>query len=190
MREKTLTLSAFAKLRGVTRMTVHRWRDRGHVLLDDKGRVRVAASNAMLADRPEVYRGGRRGGNPAKGVAATVFDDGHRSPNEITTANAIAEKETYLGLMRKLEYEIATGQVVDIAVVTSVVARDYTIMRNQIMGVGIKTGMMLAACDDAEGCQSIIDAEMARALECLDADAAFEDIKRLAGVVTESEKPG
>ena len=64
--EKTDTLSAFARTRGVTRMTMQRWRARGYVLLDKNGRVRVAASNAMLDARPEVYRGGQVGGNPAR----------------------------------------------------------------------------------------------------------------------------
>jgi hypothetical protein len=187
MREKTLTLSAFAKMRGVTRMTVHRWRNRGHVLLDEYGRVRVAASNAMLADRAETYRGGKIGGNAAKNAATNGNGDRRSGPHHLTTAEAIAEKETYLGLMRKLEYEIATGQVVDIGVVTSVVARDYQIVRNRLMGVGLKTGQMLATCDRVEECQAIIDAELVKALEGLDEDEAFEEIKRQAGATAADE---
>jgi hypothetical protein len=158
---------------------VVKWKKLGRVLVLPSGQIDVQSSDAMLAARPEVYRGGVIGGTPKGGGAG--------SQGSKATARAIATKETYLALSHKLDYERAVGRIVDIDVVTSVVARDYTVMRNRIMGVGIKTGMRLAACDDAKKCQAIIDEEMARALECLDAEAAYDEIRRLAGLVPASE---
>jgi hypothetical protein len=60
-----LTISAFARLRKVSRVTVYTWCARGYVVRDNNGLVQVAASVAKLDARPQVNRGGVRGGTPA-----------------------------------------------------------------------------------------------------------------------------
>ena len=49
----------FARLRGVSRATVTHWKRAGRLLLTDDGKVNVAASEELLSQRPETYRGGR-----------------------------------------------------------------------------------------------------------------------------------
>jgi hypothetical protein len=53
--------AAFARRCGVSRATVHGWKEHGYLKMASDGRrVDVAASEALLASRPEVYRGGRK----------------------------------------------------------------------------------------------------------------------------------
>jgi hypothetical protein len=47
----------FARQRQVSRQTVMTWKRRGNIVMIG-GQVDVGASDRMLADRPEVYRGG------------------------------------------------------------------------------------------------------------------------------------
>jgi hypothetical protein len=64
--KRTMTMTAFAKLRGVSRVTAHTWRNRGYIVMTDDRLVDVARSNALLDSRPDVYRGGVKdmGGTP------------------------------------------------------------------------------------------------------------------------------
>jgi hypothetical protein len=57
---ETATRAAFAEMHGVSRMTVSRWLARGcAVLVSGTDRINVAQSNALLAARLPVYRGGK-----------------------------------------------------------------------------------------------------------------------------------
>jgi hypothetical protein len=59
MPKVTMTQGDFASRLRVSRKTVCNWRSRGLVVLANDGFVDVAASEARLRKRPEVYRGGR-----------------------------------------------------------------------------------------------------------------------------------
>lgn len=69
---ETLSRTEFAALHGVARITVTRWLEQGHaVLAEGTDRIAVRQSNRLLAQRPEVYRGGvvkKTGVVPAGGV--------------------------------------------------------------------------------------------------------------------------
>jgi hypothetical protein len=55
----TLSRTEFAALHCVARITVTRWLEQGHaVLAEGTDRIEVRVSNRLLAQRPEVYRGG------------------------------------------------------------------------------------------------------------------------------------
>jgi hypothetical protein len=59
MNTKFLTPAQFGRRHGVSRVTVLTWRKRGFVVMAPDGkRVDVAASEILLADRPQKYRGG------------------------------------------------------------------------------------------------------------------------------------
>lgn len=63
-----MTVSAFARLRGVSRVTVYTWCTRGYVVRDSAdGLVQVAESVAKLDARPLANRGGWLGGTKPGG---------------------------------------------------------------------------------------------------------------------------
>jgi hypothetical protein len=93
---------AYAKHRRVSVSAVVKWKKLGRVLVLPSGQIDVESSDAMLAARPEVYRGGVIGGTPKGGGAG--------SQGSKATARAIATKETYLALSHKLDYERAVGR--------------------------------------------------------------------------------
>lgn len=180
--EETMSLSAFARKRGVSRVTARKWRDRGLVLIDDNGRVRVAASDALLDGRPEVYRGGRIGGNPPKGAPGTSNGSNGHGEHDMSIAQAINMKENYLALMQQLRYEKATGRLVELEAVTAAVARRFVVVKNQMMGLGSKVAPQVCATSDPAEKLRIINAELQRATSCLDAAETFREIKRSAAL--------
>ena len=52
------SMATFARRRGVSRVSVTRYKRAGLLVLTPDGLVDVAASDARLAERPAVYRGG------------------------------------------------------------------------------------------------------------------------------------
>jgi hypothetical protein len=190
--KQTMTMTAFAKMRGVSRVTANTWRNRGLVIIADNGRVDVARSNAMLADRAETYRGGVVGGTP-KGFRNGSISNGSNGHDEHdqTIAQAVAEKEHWLALMQQLRYEKATGRLVEIEAVTAAVARRFVVVKNQMMGLGMKVAPQVCATSDPAEKLRIINAELERATSCLDAAETFREIKRAAalsaGIVLDDE---
>jgi phage terminase Nu1 subunit (DNA packaging protein) len=120
--------AAFARMRSVSRACVGSWHKRGLLVLDGAGLVDVAASNANLDARADIYRGGRRA-VPSNGtekaaaarkpVGATCAavdhsEAGHALADQAswTTAEAIRRKETANALIKQLEYEAKAGKLV------------------------------------------------------------------------------
>jgi hypothetical protein len=54
-----MTLAAFSRSRGVSKAAATKWRKAGYLVMTDDGKVDVSRSNARLAERPAVYRGGK-----------------------------------------------------------------------------------------------------------------------------------
>lgn len=157
--------AAYARHRKVTPKTVHFWRRNGRVVEVANGQIDMEQSDAMLDARPEVYRGGRKGGGGAP------------SPQAQGTARAIAMKETYLALTRRLEYERAAGRVCDIEAVENIVASNYAVIRNRLMGLGAKVVPLLDV-PNQEQAKNIIDAEVIRALTELSSHDVYLELKR------------
>jgi hypothetical protein len=89
--------AAFARRRRVSRSTVHTWKKRGWLKLAPDGeRIDVSASEALLASRPEVYRGGRK----------------HDAPHEPdpTLAEATRRKEMARAELSELRLERERGE--------------------------------------------------------------------------------
>jgi hypothetical protein len=157
--------AAYARHRKVAPATVNYWRKHGRVLEVANGQIDKEKSDEMLDARPEVYRGGRIGGGGAP------------SPRAQGTAQAIAMKETYLALTRRLEYERAVGRVCDIEAVEAIVASNYAVIRNRLMGLGAKVVPLLDVPNQEEA-KNIIDAEVIRALTELSSHDVYLELKR------------
>lgn len=131
----------FARMRDVSKKTVTVWKQQGRLVLTEDGLVDVGASDKSLAERPPLNRGGavkRNGNTPANGNGSTLppqplpagnpaesDDDGpllDASPEEIaaktnwTHAEAARVKETYLAHLRKQEFEVNAGKLIERAV--------------------------------------------------------------------------
>lgn len=191
----------FSRLRDVSRAMVTKWKAAGLLVLID-GLVDVAASEALLATRPATYRGGSVSGvnrprtdvnpvNTEQGDELTApANDGDMSaggispglldatPEEIaaatswTLAEATRQKEIYLALLRKLEFDRESQKVVEIDDVVKIVVGEYAIIRNRILSMGAKLAPRLAVLRDAVQVKAIIDAEAAEALTELSDEAA------------------
>jgi hypothetical protein len=145
--------SEFARLRGVSRQTVTAvWKKQGRLVLTADGKVDVKATEKPLALRPETYRGGtvkakpgKAGKKPARTAeespvsadeAVPILD---RSPAEIaessnwTLVEAQRVKEIYLALLRKQEFEVERGELVEIEAVAHEVEREYSIVRERLL---------------------------------------------------------
>ena len=79
----------FARLRGVSRATVTHWKRAGRLLLTDDGKVNVAASEELLSQRPETYRGGR--------IKPT---DGRQSPARRSSGRRRSAADTFTQRLR------------------------------------------------------------------------------------------
>ncbi|MCX5496447.1 hypothetical protein OSH11_17200 [Kaistia dalseonensis] len=84
----------YGRHRGVSRKTVTDWKQKGILVLDARGRVDVAKTDAALNDRPATYRGGVTSEAPRR-------DEGNKSPltrREVTAAvtpegNTVVDEE-------------------------------------------------------------------------------------------------
>ncbi|AWN43156.1 hypothetical protein [Methylobacterium durans] len=172
-----VTQAEFARLRGVSRKTVTEWKAKGLLSMTPAGLVKVEESEWLLADRPQNYRGGatNRGARaeapsakpaaarPAPVEAATgdaqaveASEILTQSPAQIaealgwTTAEAQRVKEIYLALLRRQEYEVEQGKLVQIEAVAAQVEREYAVVRERLLAIPGKLASKLVGLDRAE----------------------------------------
>jgi len=151
----TVSQAEFARLRGVSRKTVTLWKGQGRLTLTADGLVDVAASDAMLAQRPPVYRGGKK--KSRKDGPATAAQDSppvmDRPPEEIakiagwSLPEAQRVKENYLALLREQEFNIAQRNLVLIDDVVTEVTRQFGIVRERLLNIPGKLAPLLASAD-------------------------------------------
>lgn len=109
-----MSQAEFARYRGVSRKAVTDWKKAGLLVLTSGGQIDVAATDLLLNERPESYRGGvTNRPKPRTGNALKVTVDPDEDEN-LPLADAIRRKENYLGLLRKRELEISNGEWVRI----------------------------------------------------------------------------
>src|ERR1019366_7308967 len=111
----------FARQRGVTRAALTAWSARGFLVLDDAGLVNVAASNARLDERAEIYKGGqcsapsteattkaagaRQGASTAPAAPKVISETSKATKPHSggTTAEAIRRKESAVAKLKEME---------------------------------------------------------------------------------------
>jgi phage terminase Nu1 subunit (DNA packaging protein) len=177
---KIVTKTAFAKLRGVTNKTVSIWDRKGLLVLAEDGRVCVEESNAALEARPPKYRGGvanHASDEPAH-VTKIVEEVIGIKPEHLiegagwSTAEAVRRKEIALALTRQLEYDVASGKLVDAADVESIMRSDYASTAARLLGLPAKLAPRVINMKTPEEAQALMHSEFIKALNSLSKVAA------------------
>ena len=119
---ETMSQAEFSRLHSVSRKTVTSWKSKGLLVIDEAGKVVVAASNKVLADNglgvtpalPRVTESAPEDSSTeltdAELAALEVYSKGN-APLVFVEAKRV--KENYLALLRQLEYETKAGRLVD-----------------------------------------------------------------------------
>lgn len=87
-----------------------------------------------------------------------------------TKADAEKVKETYLALLRKLEFDEKSGEVVKIAAVAKRVGEEYARVRSRLMSIPAEVAPTVAAFKSAEEVRDYLEREITLVLGELSAD--------------------
>ena len=177
-----MSLADFSRLHGVAKSAVTGWKRRGLLVIVD-GKVDVAASNARLAARPTISRGGVtkvRPGVPVESAAPAPEQSksSHHvsfsaaDPSTWSRQEALRQREIAQARLAQIEADKAAGLVAPIAEVEGVVRGEYSIVRTTLLGIASKLAHRLAAATTPEACGSLVDVEVRAALEALTRDVA------------------
>lgn len=82
-----------------------------------------------------------------------------------TKADAEKAKETYLALLRKLEYDEKSGEVVKASEVAQIVGAEYAKVRSKLMEIPSSVAPMAVLMKTPEEIRALIEKEVAHALE-------------------------
>jgi len=82
-----------------------------------------------------------------------------------TKADAEKVKESYLALLRKLEYDEKSGEVVRISEVSRIVGAEYGRVRSKLMGIAASVAPAAVLLRTPEEVRALIEREVAQALE-------------------------
>jgi hypothetical protein len=165
-----ITMAAFARLHHVAKPTVLGWRKRGYLVLTADGKVDVAGSNARLAARPSVNRGGVAKVLPGKPPDQPDKPDG--DPANWSRQEALRQREIAQARLAQIEADRAAGLMVPIADVTDAVRGEYHIVRTALLGMASKLAHRLAAAATPEACGALVDGEVRAILTELAQDGA------------------
>jgi hypothetical protein len=181
-----VTLAAFARMHDVSQACVSGWRRRGYLVLVE-GKVDIAASNARLAARPSVHRGGTAKVRPGKSAEAgrgaveqngadvpksgAVSESSSADPANWSRQEALRQREIAQARLAQIEADRAAGLVVPIADVAKAISAEYSIVRTGLLGMTSKLAHRLAAATTPEACGALVDTEVRAALEALTQDA-------------------
>lgn len=105
---------------------------------------------------------------PEQAAERIVFQDGRVFPSE---AEAKRHKESFLALMRELDYDRENGSVVSIIDVVLAVAAEYALVRTRLLNIATRVAPRAAMLRSAEEVRALIDEEVALALKELSLDA-------------------
>jgi hypothetical protein len=172
-----MTLAAFARLHGVAKPTVTGWKQRDLLVMTVDGKVDVVASNARLADRPDVHRGGVAKVRPGKLVEGGATADDEQlgaagDPAGWSRQEALRQREIAQAQLARIEADTAAGLVVPKADVVGVVRTEYAVVRVAFLGMASKLAHRLATATTPEACGSLVDTEVREILTALTADGA------------------
>lgn len=87
-----------------------------------------------------------------------------------TKADAEKVKETYLALLRKLEFDEKSGEVVKISSVAKRVGEEYARVRSRLISIPAEVAPALAAMKTAEAVRDFLEKEITQVLMELSAD--------------------
>lgn len=153
---KEVTQAEFARLRGVSRKAVTKWKSRGLLVLTEGGLVVVAETNKRLDDRPTLNRGGAassapkpssgsgprasrskepRSGEPPRSSVLDSTPEGQAMTQGLTHADAARVKEIALARRQMQAFEREQGKLVDIETVARLVEQEYAVVRERLLAI-------------------------------------------------------
>lgn len=173
MSEAAMKQSAFAAHRGVSRKTVTVWKQKGLLVFSLDGNVDVVASEKLLLGAGLIDDFVTPGNNEVTLEAQsgeTLEEAADRLAPALlsqfaTKADAERYKETYLALLKKLEYDEKSREVVRVAEVARIVGGEYSKVRSKLMEIPSVVAPMAVLMKTAEEIRALIEKEIARALE-------------------------
>lgn len=150
-----VTQAEFARLRNVSRKTVTLWKQKGWLVIDDAGRVNVAATERLLNQRPANYRGGAVAAAPTPSALPRELasDDPDATadpepPVDTSTpaydasgnlipslAQSQRAKEYYLGELRRHELEVKNRELVQVELVGIEIERMFSVMKEMLLSI-------------------------------------------------------
>lgn len=172
----TVKQSEFARLHGVTRNTITKWKARRWLVMRGD-RVDVDASNARL----KKYR---RDGLPDAGkVTARVTRKRGETPNQAAERIALSVapfdldearriKENYQALLNQLEYDQRSGAVVAVQDVAGALGEQLSRVRTRLLAIPSECATRVLVLKTAAEAQEVLRAAVTEALEELTGWAA------------------
>ena len=156
-----MTQSAYADHRGVAKSYITKLKQEGRIVLNEKGLVDVAASDARIDQTAEPARDDVAARHQqARGAAPSAPD-----PVGGSYQAARAVKERFLALEAKRSYEEAMGLLRDAREVESLVASAMTEVRQRLENLAATAAPELAAMADEARVRAYLRDEFTHALE-------------------------
>jgi hypothetical protein len=138
---------------------------------------RQPKANRQKADPPLVKMGtvARKAASPKikegetpEEAANRIVNNEERAPYDRFEAERI--KENYLALLRQLEYDLKSGEVVAIADVHAAVALEYGIIRSRLLSVAAEIAPRVSMMTTAAEVKDFLEAQISKVLEDLTLD--------------------
>jgi len=169
-----MSLAEYARRCGVTKSAVTGWRRRGLILVTN-GKVDIRVSDARLAARPAISRGGRIRARPGLPIEAGAELLGEQFGADANPANwsrqeALRQREIAQARLAQIEADREAGLVVAKSQVVDVVRAEYTIVRTAFLGMASKLAHRLAAAKTPEEAGALVNTEVRAILDALTAD--------------------
>ena len=150
----------YARHRGVSRQYISRLAKAG-VLVMRGGKVDVAASDAVLDDRPEKISEAATSGPVEAGAQTTTY------------AQAKLADMLFRARLRKLEYETKSGKLIPTDEVKVVWFKQARQIRDKLLAVPTKLAPQLAALTEVRAVRELLDAEIEAILRGLQDDIRY-----------------
>ena len=150
----------YARHRRVSRQYISRLAKAG-VLVMRGGKVDVAASDAVLDDRPEKVSEAATSGPVEAGAQTTTY------------AQAKLADMLFRARLRKLEYETKSGKLIPTDEVKVVWFKQARQIRDKLLAVPAKLAPQLAALGEARAVRELLDAEIEGILRGLQDDIRY-----------------
>jgi phage terminase Nu1 subunit (DNA packaging protein) len=150
----------YARHRGVSRQYISRLAKAG-VLVMRGGKVDVAASDAVLDDRPEKVSEAATSGPVETGAQATTY------------AQAKLADMLFRARLRKLEYETKSAKLIPTDEVKVVWFKQARQIRDKLLAVPAKLAPQLAAVSDVRAVRELLDTEIEAILKGLQDDIRY-----------------
>ncbi len=150
---KTMTMTKYGKLHGVTKAAVTKWRKKGWLSFADDGKVNVEESNAKL----KRYRSAPINDNqpPLPGSTALLSSDDFEKLNDLPKAEldrlltaqkvAIAEYEKR---QAKWEADIQEGRLIEVEKINQINSTRCIGLRNKLMAIPSEQALHLINCSN------------------------------------------